>query len=86
MTEVQRSFDPSILERQVTAAADIQAGEVTGSIQPCPGIGHTSVAIERPSGPPLGCLPSGPVQRSRSTEGLVFTTSRDCTGVVRGLS
>ena len=28
MTEVQRSFDPSILERQVTAAADIQACEL----------------------------------------------------------
>ncbi|MBE0587641.1 MAG: hypothetical protein IH617_06310 [Hydrogenophaga sp.] len=34
MTEVQRSFDPSILERQVTAAADIQAFQVTGSNQP----------------------------------------------------
>ena len=34
MTEVQRSFDPSILERQVTAAADLQAFQVTGSNQP----------------------------------------------------
>ena len=34
MTEVQRSFAPSILERQVTAAADIQAFQVTGSNQP----------------------------------------------------
>lgn len=34
VTEVQRSFDPSILERQVTAAADIQAFQVTGSSQP----------------------------------------------------
>lgn len=33
MTEVQRSFDPSILERQVTAAADFQAFQVTGSNQ-----------------------------------------------------
>lgn len=31
VTEVQRSFDPSLLERQVTAAADIQACLVTGS-------------------------------------------------------
>lgn len=33
---MQRSFDPSILERQETAAADIQAFQVTGSSQPCP--------------------------------------------------
>lgn len=34
VTEVQRSFAPFILERQVTAAADIQACLVTGSSQP----------------------------------------------------
>ena len=34
MTVVLRSFDSSILERQVTAAADIQACLVTGSNQP----------------------------------------------------
>lgn len=34
VTEVQRSFDSAILERQVTAAADIQACYVTGSNQP----------------------------------------------------
>ena len=33
-TDVQRSFDPSILEGQVTAAADIQACQVTDSKQP----------------------------------------------------
>lgn len=47
MTEVQRSFDPSILERQVTAAADLQAFQVTGSNQPSPGIGHALVDIEQ---------------------------------------
>lgn len=39
VTEVQRSFAPFILERQVTAAADIQACLVTGSSQP-----HTDIA------------------------------------------
>lgn len=40
MTEVQRSFDPSILERQVTAAADLQAFQVTGSNQPSGDFDH----------------------------------------------
>jgi hypothetical protein len=34
VTEMQRSFDLCILERQVTAAADIPACNVTGSNQP----------------------------------------------------
>lgn len=34
VTEVQRSFDPSILEGQVISVTDIQASNVTGSKQP----------------------------------------------------
>lgn len=34
VTEEQRSFDPSILEVQVTTAADIQPCLVSGSNQP----------------------------------------------------
>jgi len=34
VTEVQRSFDPSILEGLVTSATDIQACQVTDSKQP----------------------------------------------------
>jgi hypothetical protein len=34
VTEAQRSFAPSILERQVTAAADIHDCKVTGINQP----------------------------------------------------
>mgnify|MGYP006197427471 CR=1 FL=1 len=34
VTEAQRSFDPSIFERQVTTAADIQPCLVSGSNQP----------------------------------------------------
>lgn len=46
MTEVQRSFDPSILERQVTAAADLQAFQVTGSNQPQAG-SHREASVQR---------------------------------------
>lgn len=61
MTEVQRSFAPSILERQVTAAADIQAFQVTGSNQPqavvssrytddrsWPGVSFRAFAVKQP--------------------------------------
>lgn len=34
MPELQPSFDPSILDGQMTAGADIQACQVTGSNQP----------------------------------------------------
>ena len=47
MTEVQRSFDPSILERQVTAAADLQAFQVTGSNQPSAEIPVCTAAVSR---------------------------------------
>ena len=40
VTKVQRSFDPSILECQVTAAAVIQACWVTASNQPV-AVGHS---------------------------------------------
>ena len=42
--DVQRSFDPSILERQVTAAADIHECKVTGCNQPFPDLDRDCVA------------------------------------------
>lgn len=39
MTEVQRSFNPSILEGLVTSAADIRACNITGSNQPSKAFG-----------------------------------------------
>lgn len=44
VTEVQRSFAPFILERQVTAAADIQACLVTGSSQPLAEMGSANLS------------------------------------------
>ena len=53
MKEVQRSFDPSILEGQVTAEVDIQSCWVTGSNQPEPDIalvGLSDSSWSRPAG------------------------------------
>jgi len=47
VTEVQRSFDPSILEGQVISVTDIQASKVTGSKQPGTSFAVWSTASQR---------------------------------------
>lgn len=81
MAEVQRSFHPSILEGQVTSAADIQVCLVTDSKQPlcdlrlfkfgCAAIAVGRVASQR--GPP--CLVGPPQVQGRRFGGAARTSA-----------